>query len=88
MKTKQEWTVQNARRLDGIDYPPDPMNNTTCPLILVKPSGRIVCAVSKSERREIVEIFQPEHDVLLMAWPGQWNTDVFRLDEADLKRGR
>ena len=70
---------------DQFQYP-DILGARNCPLILIKSTGEILCASTKSAKRELVEKFNDQRDVLLSAWPGQWSTDVFRLSEADLIR--
>jgi hypothetical protein len=56
------------------------------PLILLKPNGTIAWASRAPEKDELREKFDAVNDVLLLAWAGQWRTDVFLVTEDELKK--
>lgn len=41
-------------------------------------------ASDRGGKDAIVQRFKPDVDLLLMAWTGEWSTDIFRLTAADL----
>jgi hypothetical protein len=55
-------------------------------LILVKPAGTADWAHDRAGKDALVSAFEPTADLLLMAWTGQWRTDIFRLTAEDLER--
>ncbi len=75
--------LQNVRKLDDVEHPPDIVRDTTCPLILIRP-GLIICSLTRSQRYQMLTDFNPAEDTLLMAWPGRYSTDVFEVTEDDL----
>jgi len=53
-------------------------------LILVKASGEAEYARTRRDKDHLVERFDPESDLLLWAWVGEYHTDIFLLTQADL----
>jgi hypothetical protein len=53
-------------------------------LILIKATGTVNFSHSCKGKDEIVRRFVDETDLLLLAWTGQWTTDIFRLTRTDL----
>lgn len=61
--------------------------NRTAPLILIRHRENSVhVGVSPKEKDELFYKFsEPDGDILLWPWPGQWETRMFRLSMTDLK---
>jgi hypothetical protein len=55
-------------------------------LILVKVDGSAQYANTATGKDRLVSEFDPTTDLLLMAWTGQWKTDIFHLTKEDLDR--
>lgn len=55
-------------------------------LILIKAGGITGWANDRAGKDAIVASFESAADLLLMAWTGQWRTDIFRLTAKDLAR--
>lgn len=56
-------------------------------LILIKPTGEITAATGgRGLKDELIEQFNEEEDVLLLAWPGQWSQDIFTVTKDDLDK--
>ena len=54
-------------------------------LVLIKANGESGFASDRAGKDATVAAFEPG-DLLLMAWTGQWRTDMFRLTADDLSR--
>lgn len=59
-------------------------NVPVSPLILVKANGECGFGASAADKDAIVAKFNPQEDLLLWAWCGQFRTDVFVLSKTDL----
>jgi len=53
-------------------------------LILIKATGTVNFSHSCKGKDEIVRRYVDATDLLLLAWTGQWTTDIFRLTRTDL----
>jgi hypothetical protein len=53
-------------------------------LILVKSSGEAEYGRTRGDKDQLVARFDPKADLLLWAWVGQHNTDIFMLTQEDL----
>ena len=79
------FTVTNARTIVRTDaVPRNIRSDAKLALVLIQPSGAISCATGASDKDSLVRAYDPAADCLLLAWAGQWKTDVFRLDADDL----
>jgi hypothetical protein len=52
--------------------------------ILVKANGEASYGHTRSDKDSIVASFDGGSDLLLMAWTGQYRTDIFHLTQGDL----
>ena len=74
------------RTIDHLGLEPRHVRNAnTMPLILIKPDGEVAWAQARGEKDALVAAFNPKTDTLLMAWPGQWRQDLFKLSPDDLE---
>lgn len=64
--------------------PEVPFMADTCPLIVVRPDGSILCTNNKGEKERAVKDEANAEAVFLTAWPGNWRTDVFVMERAAL----
>lgn len=55
-------------------------------LILVKANGQSSFAKSAGEKDLLVQTYESAADVLMLAWTGNFSTDIFLLTEQDLDR--
>jgi hypothetical protein len=55
-------------------------------LILVKESGEAMFANTRTGKDELIAQFNPQADLLLLAWTGEWRTDIFHLSSEDVQR--
>jgi hypothetical protein len=79
------FAVANARTIVRTEsVPRNIRSDSKLALILVKPDGAISCATGAADKDSIVRAYDPVADCLLLAWAGQWKTEVFRLDLEDL----
>lgn len=77
--------MQDFRALPG-DFPySDIRAARELTLVLIKAGGVAGWANDRAGKDAIVAAFEPV-DTLLMAWTGQWRTDMFRLTADDLAR--
>ena len=53
-------------------------------LILIKANGVACFENTATGKDNIRSKFDPETDLLLMTWTGQWRTDIFHLTKEDL----
>jgi hypothetical protein len=54
-------------------------------LILVKESGEAIYARTRGDKDKLIENFDSQNDLLLLAWTGQYATDIFHLTGPDIK---
>jgi hypothetical protein len=77
---------QNFRRIDGDSKPWFKIRTSQrSTLILVKASGWCMYGRTRGDKDTIVREFEPAKDLLLWAWIGEHDTDIFQLTEEDLK---
>ncbi len=76
----------NFKTLAGNPPPYKIREETNATLILVKATGEAMYGRTRGEKDHIVEQFNPETDLLLWPWVGQWHTDVFALGKEDLNK--
>ena len=55
------------------------------PMILIRADGTMSWARTRTDKDAMVQTFNPDADVLLWVWRGQYGSDVFRLSDADVK---
>ena len=75
------FTPTGFRRIDGQQG--EIRSNDGMTLILIQSDGSARYARDRLGKDHIVRDYKPE-DLLLMAWTGQWRTDIFLLDSSDL----
>src|SRR5262249_15754736 len=73
------FKCENFRSFDG---GPATCWNGSSGLVLVKKTGEIIYGRVTGEKKELLARYQ-EGDVLLLAWHGQWQTDIFIVTPAD-----
>jgi hypothetical protein len=64
-------------------FAPDLMTDRACPLILIE-QAQVAYATCPADKERLIQRFKPATDVLLMAWPGPWETDIVLVTEQDL----
>lgn len=83
--TKAKFNASKLRRLTR--GAPICIRRDACsPLILIKADGRITFATGRTDKDALVERFNEDEDVLLLAWAGEFRTDVFTVSRKDLNR--
>lgn len=55
-------------------------------LILVKANGEAFFAKKASEKDLLLQKYDPANDLLMLAWTGNYSTDIFLLTQQDLDR--
>jgi len=75
---------EGFRTIDPKSPPVGIRNQGIFSLILVKANGVAHFANSATGKGKIVSAFDPVTDLLLIAWTGQWKTDIFHLTKEDL----
>jgi hypothetical protein len=55
-------------------------------LILVKANGQACFAKSAGEKDALMRSYEPGADLLMLAWTGNFSTDIFLLTQQDLDR--
>ena len=53
-------------------------------LVLVKPDGAASCATGATDKDALVKAYDPQADLLVLVWAGQWKTEAFTIDADDL----
>ena len=53
-------------------------------LILIKANGTACYARTMTTKDELLDRYVPSEDLLLLAWTGQWRTDIFVLTKEDI----
>ncbi len=74
---------EGFRRLDAT-FEEEIRSNDRMTLILVCADGSATYSRYREGKDAIVRDFKPEADLLLMAWTGQWKTDIFQLSGEDV----
>jgi hypothetical protein len=54
------------------------------PMILIKPTGEVACALTMPEKDALVQRFDDNNDLLLWVMRGQYDAQVIRLRQADI----
>jgi hypothetical protein len=75
----------NLRKLDGA-LPAHLRNDQAMTFILVQSSGEVRYAHSRIDKDRLVAAYDEGADCLMLAWTGQYKTDVFELTRAELER--
>ncbi len=76
----------NFRYLSDSSHPAQPIRVFDgCTLILIKSDGEASFGRTRAAKDEIIAKFAPEVDLLLLAWTGQYRTDIFHLTAKDLE---
>lgn len=81
-----KFTPDNFRSL--ADHVADVQMRTSAAftLVLVKADGYAAFASRVGEKDDLKKKWNPETDLLLAVWRGQWRSDVFLLTPLDLER--
>jgi hypothetical protein len=73
--------------LPELDYRLNIRGDRKSPITLVKSTGEISSATSITDKDYLVKDYaESQGDVLLFAWQGEYQTNVFRLTQADLDK--
>lgn len=59
---------------------------TTSPLILCKSTGEVEFASNRGDKDRLVTAFNEKKDLLIWAWRGEYNTDMFKLSAKDIEK--
>ncbi len=73
------------RPLD-VEYCLDLRNNQHMTLILVEATGKTTYDYGRCGKDDIVKKFNPDKDLLMLAWTGQYKTAIFALGVAELEK--
>ena len=81
-----KFNPKNFRRITEDSRPQFRIRtNKSTTLILIKSSGDAEYAKGQNDKDRLVAQFDPELDLMLWAWVGQWSTDIFLLSKEDLE---
>lgn len=77
------FAPQNLRTLPS-DVSLDLRGDAALTLILVKATGEVTFGNTVRNKDTIVEQFDDQADLLMLAWTGRHKTDVFRVERSEL----
>jgi len=80
------YRPENFQRLPGAGPGFKIRTDDSSPLILVKATGEAAYGRRRTDKDSIIERFDPEADLLLWAWVGQWRTEVFMLSKEEVDK--
>ena len=81
-----KFNPKNFRRITKDSRPSFRIRtNGRTTLILIKGSGEAEYAKDYGGKDRLVTQFDPESDLMLWVWVGQWSTDIFLLSKEDLE---
>ena len=79
------FAAKNLRKFDT-SFSVGIRSNKASPLILCNANGEISYASNRGDKDSLVASFNEDTDVLMYAWRGEYNTDVFKVSKADLEK--
>jgi hypothetical protein len=80
-----EFKPGNLRTAPEGGFPFSIRGNRGVTLILVKTDGTVHSASNQGDKDALKSKYQ-DGDLLMLAWVGQWRTDIFHVTDADLER--
>jgi hypothetical protein len=82
--TLTTFKPENFRKLTDNSKPSSIRDEEHMTLILVKATGEACYERTRTGKDELVTRFDEKNDLLLLAWTGQYKTDIFQLSADDL----
>ena len=78
--------LKNSFRTLSDDFVASIIDSSSFTLILISKNDISTFATSGGDKRRLMERCNFNTDILLMAWAGNWKTDIFILSESDVKK--